>query len=70
MEKKDFTIGSLWRRSVDGVDPCYFLVIKIRSLDVQFAGLFFGYEKEVGTYFFNWKEILSTETRVKWEKVS
>ncbi len=70
MDKKDFTIGSLWKRSVNGLDPCYFLVIQTRSLDVKFAGLFFHYEKEVGTYFFNWKEILSTETRVKWEKVS
>lgn len=73
MEKSDFTIGSLWVRKIDEYDPFYFLVIKTRSLDVQFAGFRFeDTTRGVGTYFFNWTELL-TETnnaRIKWEKVS
>ena len=73
MDKSDFTVGSLWVRKINEYDPFYFLVIKTRPLDVQFAGFRFENDtRNVGTYFFNWNELL-TETnndRIKWEKVS
>lgn len=75
MDKSDFTVGSLWIRKVDGVDPFYFLVIKTRPLDVQFAGFKFELKEAVGTYYFNWTEILNRDNftnnyRITWEKVS
>jgi hypothetical protein len=71
MEKSDFTVGSLWVRKVDGIAPFYFLVLSIRSLDVKFAGYRFDLDRPIGTYFFNWAEILNSGSdRITWERLS
>jgi hypothetical protein len=71
MEKSNFTVGSLWVRKVDGIAPFYFLVLAIRPLDVKFAGYRFDLDRPIGTYFFNWAEILnSNSNRITWEKLS
>mgnify|MGYP007082159802 CR=1 FL=1 len=71
MEKSNFTVGSLWVRKVDGIAPFYFLVLAIRPLDVKFAGYRFDLDRPIGTYFFNWTEILNSDSnRITWEKLS
>jgi hypothetical protein len=72
MNKSDFTVGSLWIRKIDGIDHFYLLVLAIRPLDVKFAGYRFDVDRAIGTYFFNWTEILNNDSpnRVTWEKVS
>ena len=66
MEKSDFTIGSLWVRKIQEYDPFYFLVIKTRSLDVQFAGFRFeDTTRGVGTYFFNFVVVNIPQTTIK-----
>jgi hypothetical protein len=70
MDKSDFTVGSLWARKIDGIDPFYLLVVKTRPLDVEFAGFHFSNKNQIGTYYFNWADILNEQSRVTWEKAS
>lgn len=76
MKRSDFTVGSMWQRKRNAdplLPPFYLIVVKVRELDVHFAGFNFTNDR-IGNYFYNWSEIEQTGESewdyFVWEKLS